>query len=218
MSFRLPDKSAYTLGDGYQPVYCFMLPSFGVAKCPVPLPSELKAEEADVALDFSRDADLSGFECTSEYFEVKDGALNLKDDMPRNATAYLLAPGFKGGNFTVMMEFEAKADAVLGAFENGTAGIDPGKDSVGFLGGYGNKLSKIRLKGLGEVCEKAFALTPGRHTMQFQRKGKYFFLICDGREIGWYGDNTKRPAEKIGLLGCAGSDLKVYRLLVKGEK
>ena len=218
VSFRLPDKSAYTLGDGYQPVYCFMLPSFGVAKCPVPLPSELKAEEADVALDFSRDADLSGFECTSEYFEVKDGALNLKDDMPRNATAYLLAPGFKGGDFTAMMEFEAKADAVLGAFESGTAGIDPGKDSVGFLGGYGNKLSKIRLKGLGEVCEKAFALTPGRHTMQFQRKGKYFFLICDGREIGWYGDNTKRPAEKIGLLGCAGSDLKVYRLLVKGEK
>lgn len=217
VSFRLPDKSAYSLGDGYQPVYCFMLPSFGVAKCPVAAPAELSAEEADVGLDFSGSADMAGWESTKEWWEIKDGALCLKGDMPGDATAYLLAPGFKGNDFTIFMEFEAKADAVLGAFEAGTSGIDPGKDSVGFLGGYGNKLSKIRLKGFGEVNEKAFGLSPGRHTMQFSRKGKFFFMACDGELICWYADNTKRPAERLGVLGCAGSGLKVYRIFVKGE-
>lgn len=194
-----------------------MLPSFGVAKCPVPLPAELSAEEADAALDFSGSADMAGWESTKEWWEIKDGALCLKGDMPGDATAYLLAPGFKGNDFTIFMEFEAKADAVLGAFEAGTSGIDPGKDSVGFLGGYGNKLSKIRLKGFGEVNEKAFGLSSGRHTMQFSRKGKFFFMACDGELICWYADNTKRPAERLGVLGCAGSDLKVYKLFVKGE-
>jgi len=100
----------------------------------------------------------------------------------------------------------------------GTENIDPGKDSVGFLGGYGNKLSKIRLKGFGEVNEKALGLSPGRHTMQFSRKGKFFFMTYDGELICWYADNTKRPAERLGVLGCAGSGLKVYKLFVKGDK
>lgn len=219
VTFRLADKSAYSLGDGYQPVYCFMLPTSGVAKCPVAAPEELQASAADAGLDFSGSADMTGWESTAEWWEVSDGALCLKSGMPGNATAYLLAPGFTGnGDFTVFMEFSAERDAVLGAFAKTTTVVDPGQDSVGFLGGYGNRLSKIRLKGFGEVSEKELGLSSGKHTMQFSRRGKFFFLVYDGELVCWYADNTKRPAERLGVLGCAGSKLKVYRLFVKGGK
>lgn len=219
VTLRLPNKAQYTLGDGYQPTYCFMEPLQGTQTCPVTPNQNLTEQEADVSLDFSKNPDLTQYEFTTQDWDLTDGALILKQDLDPDASCYLLVPGFTGnGDFTVFMEFEATQDAVLGAFSKDTKHIDPGQDSIGFIGGYLNELSKIRLINMGEVTEERIGLTPGKHTMQFQRQGKYFFMLYDGKEIGWYRETTPRPAHRLGVVGIPGSNIKIYKFRVKGEK
>ena len=219
VSLRLPNKAQYTLGDGYQPVYCFMEPLQGVQTCPIEPNPNLTEQEASTSIDFSQNPDLTKYEFTPNDWELKDGALQLKDNLDPDASCYLLVPGFTGnGDFTVFMEFEATQDAVLGAFAKSTRHIDPGQDSIGFLGGYNNELSKIRLINMGEVTEERLGLTPGKHTMQFQRQGKYFFMLYDGKQVGWYRETSDRPAHRLGVVGIPGSNIKIYKLRVKGEK
>ena len=219
VTLRLNNLAQYTLGDGYQPVYCFMERLSGVKKCPVATPAPLTAEEASVALDFSKNPDLSGFEFTEADWEIKDGTLNLKEDLDPEASCYLLIPGFTGnGDFTVFMEFEAEQDGVLGAFAKDTKHIDPGQDSIGFVGGYGNEVGKIRLINAGEVTDERVQLTPGKHTMQFQRAGNYFFLFFDNENVGWYRETSARGAHRLGVVGIPESKIKIHKLFVKGEK
>ena len=59
VTLRLPNKAQYTLGDGYQPTYCFMEPLQGTQTCPVTPNPPITEQEADVSIDFSKNPDVA---------------------------------------------------------------------------------------------------------------------------------------------------------------
>ncbi len=202
----------YAMFDGYDPVYCTMLPLVGKQAAPAPPPAPLAAAQATQAADFSTPAALKGWHCDTQQWVVRNGALCFvgKDDT-------LLAALPPTTNFQIWVEFEAARDLVLGAFRATTTPLDPGADYIAFAGGYDNSISKMRIAGRGEVAGEQRALTPGRHTMQFSRRQNILYFQLDDALVGWYHDTaTPLVITRLGVVGIPDAGIKLHKVYVRG--
>lgn len=203
----------YAMFDGYELVYCTMLPLIGKQAPPVPPPAPLAATNANRAAVFTAPAATRGWQFDPAQWLVTNGALRFAGN-----DGTFLADGFHTTNFQIWVEFEAERDLVLGAFRAASAHIDPGVDYIAFAGGYNNTLSKIRIAGRGEVAGDAFALSPGRHTMQFTRRDSIFYFQVDDALVGWYADtDTPLIINRLGVVGIPDAGVRLYQLRVRGD-
>jgi hypothetical protein len=201
----------YAMFDGYDPVYCTMLPPTGKQAPPVPPPPPLTAAQATRAADYAGPDARKGWRCDTKQWQARNGALafvghddTLLTDVPATT------------NFQIRVEFEAARDLVLGAFRAASKRLDPGVDYIAFAGGYENTLSKIRVEGRGEVAGDTCAVTPGRHTMQFARCNNILYLQLDDKLVGWYHD-TEAPfvITRLGVVGIPKAGIVLHALLVR---
>ncbi|HTQ11142.1 MAG TPA: fibronectin type III domain-containing protein [Fimbriimonadaceae bacterium] len=193
----------YALGEPYHVYYCRMLEAHGRAPLPPDAPAELEAGP-DVTVIKPGDPKLH-----------IDGAWNRMDDSLAYAggdaegAVYVDVP--RTGDFDLLAVIEASSDAVVTAV---AAGQKPTAATgyVGFIGGYGNTSSRIRINGQEEGDEPV-AMTPGKHTVQLTRRNGQVWLLLDGKARVWAPDPASQvPIGRIAVIGGYGGKQKLYEL------
>lgn len=199
-----PDERAYSVYEPYRPFYARMLEPAGRAPLPSEAPASLGTGEG-VALRPGDDKVKvgSGWKAANDswrYSGQEESPLWLSLTQSELDTAPT-----KGRDFDLQVTIEAKADAVLGAFAKGQREMNAGKDYIGFVGGYGNAVSRLRLFGREEGDEPV-VMTPGVHRVQLSRTDGSVWLIFDGRPIVWARDpSPKTTIERLAVIGGYGA-------------
>lgn len=113
----------------------------------------------------------------------------------------LIVPIPKSTEFDLFAIVEAKSDGVLAAFLPNTKKTDAGSDYIGFVGGYGNTTTRLRLFGR-EVGDEAVVMTPGPHRLQLSRREGSIWLLVDNKPVLWAPDpNPKAMVDRLAILG-----------------
>ncbi len=133
------DGKIYSMYEPYQVFYARMLERAGRAPLPTGAPQELTRQSAtrvllpgDAALKF-----------TGAGWRVDNGRLTHRGE--DESAAYI--DGLHATEFDLWMEFEAKQDAILGAFAAGTTEMIAGRDYFAFVGGYAHTVTRLSLSG-----------------------------------------------------------------------
>ncbi len=113
------------------------------------------------------------------------------------------------------MEFEAKQDAILGAFAAGTTEMSAGRDYIAFVGGYANTVTRLRLSGR-EAGDDETVITPGKHTMQLSRRGGAVWCLFDGTPILHASDpDPKKIADRLAVIGGYNGNQIIHEMRVR---
>lgn len=126
----------------------------------------------------------------------------------------LYLSGLKATSFDLVAVIEAKSDAILGAFTKANK-MNAGEGYVGFVGGYGNTVTRLRTFG-NERGDSTVVMTPGRHTVQLTRRNGEVWLLVDGKPAVFATDpNPKAVVDRLGVLGGYGGDQIVHEVRVR---
>lgn len=117
--------------------------------------------------------------------------------------------------FDLFAIVEGKSDAILGAFVPATKKLTAGSDYIGFVGGYSNRLTKLRLFGR-EVGNESIGLPPGQHRVQLSRRDGAIWLLLDGKTVGWAPDpSPKAVIDRLAILGGYGGEQVVREIRIR---
>ncbi len=120
----------------------------------------------------------------------------------------------KLGNFDLLAVIEGGSDGVIGAFGPGQK-INAGTGYVGFVGGYNNRATRMRLNGQ-EVGDEPIGMTPGKHRLQLTRRDGEVWLIVDGKPLIYGPDPTPQMVlSRVAVIGGYGGRQKVYEIRVR---
>jgi hypothetical protein len=197
------ENRGYSLGEPYHVYYARMLEAHGRQPIPTDAPAEL-GSGADVTILRPGDAKLK----TTGSWETKDGVLAYTGG-DEEGTAYVDIP--KTQNFDLLADVEASSDAILGAYAQGQK-VSAGTGYVGFVGGYGNTSSRLRINGQESGDEPAI-MTPGRHRIQISRRNGEFWMLLDGKAILWTPDPSPQiQITRLVTIGGYGGKQKIFEL------
>lgn len=202
------DGKIYSVYEPYRLFYARMLESSGRDPLPPSAPAELTRKQAtkvilpgDPALKFSG----TGWK--------QDG--NVLRHTGENESAAYMDNLNAAGDFDLWMRFEAKQDAILGAFLPGTKELSAGSDYIAFVGGYANTVSRLRLFGR-ETGDADVRLTPGPHTMQLSRRAGAVWCLFDGKPVLYAPDpNPKQLVDRLAVVGGYNGDQVLHEIRVR---
>jgi hypothetical protein len=127
----------------------------------------------------------------------------------------LVISGLNAKDFDLCVLIEAKSDAVLGAFTSTMKEMNAGVGYVGFVGGYGNAVTKLRLFG-NEVGESDKVMSPGLHTVQMSRRDGTIWLLLDGKPTVWAADpSPDATIDRLAILGGYDGDQVVHEVRIR---
>lgn len=192
----------YSLYEPYRLVYFRMVEPWGKAPMPADKPDELAGGEVFLPGD-PRVSLGPGWEFREGAWRHSGGESGLVISRPDTL------------DFDLLVEMEAKSDGILGAFLPGTAQPGAGVDYVAFVGGYGNRSTRLRLFGQ-ESGDEPVVMSPGRHRLQLSRRRGAIWLLVDGRPVLWASDPSPTAAvDRIGVLGGYGGSQVVHQIRLK---
>jgi hypothetical protein len=143
-------------------------------------------------------------------WKLEDGVYKHSGD---ESAIYL--DGLSATSFDVWVNVEGKSDGILGAFTPSTRDMNSGSDYIGFVGGYGNRVTRLRLFGR-EVGDEPVILPPGQHRVQLTRRGGEVWLLLDGKVVGYGLDpSPKAVIDRLAVLGGYGGNQIVREIRVK---
>ncbi|MFN3648397.1 MAG: fibronectin type III domain-containing protein [Armatimonadota bacterium] len=200
------DGKGYSIYEPYRAFYARMLEPHGRAPMPPGAPAELTAERAELVL---RPGD-PRLRLQGQGWR-QDGAV-LRHAGNDEAAVYVPVDATE---FDLWIDFEAKQDAILGAFQPGTRRLGAGSDYIAFLGGYGNTVTRFRLFGR-EAGDSEALVTPGRHTLQLSRRGGNLWLLLDGNPVLWAADpQPTRKIDRLAFIGGYGGAQVLHEMRIK---
>ncbi|HVT12290.1 MAG TPA: hypothetical protein VHE55_08480 [Fimbriimonadaceae bacterium] len=196
----------FSMGEPYHVFYARMLEPHGKTPMPPNAPAEI---EPGPGVDVYRPGDpklkLSGT-------WVKQGEALAYTGGEPEGSVYVDLP--KTDDFDLAAVIEADSDAIVGAFAANQK-VNAGTGYIGFVGGYGNTVTRMRINGK-EAGDEEVKMTPGRHTIQFSRHGGDLWLLVDGKPVIWASDPTPQTQiTKVAILGGYGGHQKLYEVRVK---
>jgi hypothetical protein len=194
----------FSVHEPYRPFYCLMLEPTG--KTPMP--------EAGAPTDLGSATDARSFRPGSDGLQVGEG-WRMEDGAwtcERDEEALLTVPVAPSVEFDLWVRMEARQDAVLGAFVPSTRTPSAGEDYIGFVGGYGNTATRLRLFG-EERGDAAAVLTPGPHTVQLSRRASGVWLLLDGKPVLWSPDPSPTArVDRLAVIGGYGGRQRVLEV------
>jgi len=180
----------YSVWEPYRLFYARMLESVGKQPLPDNPPAELQPGPG-VQILHPGDAQVAvqgGWKVDGNVWK------HSGDESP------LLISGLKATSFDILAVVEAKSDGILGAFTKNNK-VSAGEGYIGFVGGYSNTATRLRLFG-NEVGNSGAAMTPGPHTIQLTRRNGEVWLLVDGKPVVFSPDsNTKAVFDRLAVLG-----------------
>lgn len=201
------DGRIYALYEPYRLFYARMLEASGRPPLPSGAPAELTRAEATTVLL----PDDPALKFTGTGWKRTDGL--LRHTGGDESAVYL--DGLKAREFDLWMRFEAKQDALLGAFTPAVTTLGAGSDYIAFIGGYANTVTRLRLFGR-EHGDDDTRLTPGPHTMQLTRRGNHLWVLFDGKPILHAPDpDPKKIVDRLAVLGGYNGDQILHEIRVR---
>jgi hypothetical protein len=201
------ESRVYSVYEPYRPMYFRMLEAHGRAPMP-PNPPQTLEDGPGVRVLLPGDPDLQG-----------EGGWRLHDGAWRHSgpSSPLYVDGLEAREFDLLAVIEARQDGILAAFGPGME-MNAGQGYVGFVGGYGNTATRIRLFGR-EATDDATPMTPGRHTIQLTRRNGEVWLLVNGKPAGWSPDpDPKHMIDRLAVLGGYGGEQVVHEVRVRVSK
>ncbi|RYG23553.1 hypothetical protein EON82_13640 [bacterium] len=193
------ENRGYAPWDAYKPLYCRLIEPHG--KPPIP---------ADVPLSPTEEVPLSRLKAESGW-RLENGV--YRHSGPDEAALYL--DGLNVREFDLWAEIEAQSDGILGGFTKGTQKMSSVGDYVGFVGGYANTVSRLRLFGQ-ERGDEPVHLGPGRHRIQLSRRAGWVWLIVDEKPVVASPDpNPNAVLDRLAVIGGYGGNQRVYRVRLR---
>ena len=202
------DGKIYSVYEPYRLFYARMLESSGRDPLPPGAPGELTREQATKVLlpgDPARKFTGTGWK--------QDGSV-LRHTGENESAAYI--DNLNAANdFDLWVRFEAKQDAILGAFLPATKELSAGNDYIAFIGGYVNTVSRLRLFSR-ETGDADARLTPGPHTMQLSRRAGAVWCLFDGKPVLHAPDpNPKQLVDRLAVIGGYNGDQVLHEIRVR---
>lgn len=196
----------YSVWEPYRLFYATMLEPVGKKPIPGNPPAELTAGP-NVQVFKPGDKGIK----PEGGWKVESGAWRHSGD-----ESPILVSGLKATEFDLLAVVEAKQDAILGAFTK-TNKPNAGEGYIGFVGGYGNTVTRLRLFG-SEAGDSGVKMTPGRHTLQLSRRNGEVWLLVDGKPAAYATDpNPKAVIDRIGVLGGYGGEQVVWEIRFRAD-
>ncbi len=194
--------AGYSLWEPYVPFYATMLEEHGKTPIPTNSPAVLRDGEGIVLRPGDPKLKLDA------GWKLVNGAYRYSGD--DEAAVYL--DGLVAKDYDVVAVVEAKADAIIGAYTKATKKLNAGEGYVGFVGGYANTVTKLRIFGT-EVGDEPLVMTPGKHTLQLSRRGGEVWFIVDGKPTIYSVDPSPNAiVDRIGVLGGYGGAQTIYEI------
>lgn len=130
----------------------------------------------------------------------------------------LLIEGLDAGEFDLWVEINARQDGILGAFLPATPRATAGADYVAFVGGYANRITRLRLFG-AETGDSGVMMDPAvSRTLQLSRRMGGVWLFVDGRlEIYAPDPNPAARVDRLAVIGGYGGAQRVARIRYRVE-
>lgn len=197
--------SGYSVYEPYRIFYSRMLEAHGKVSIPDKGPDELQAGPG-VQVFTPGDPKL----VAEKGWTVAGGVAKHEGD-----ESALYVGGLRASAFDLLVTIEAKSDAILGGFTAGTKKMTAGDDYVAFVGGYDNRVTKLRLFG-HEVGSEPVVMTPGIHRIQLTRRSGEIWLLVDGKVAGYSVDpNPKAVVNRLAVLGGYGGEQVVHEVRIR---
>jgi hypothetical protein len=195
-------RRLYSMYEPYRPFYALMLEPHGQN----PLPSNPPTELTTIGVQVLKPSDPKLK--VGAGWKLEGGALrSIGDD-----ESVVSIEGLNAREFDLWVELEAKSDGIVGGFVKGQKEMDAGRDYIGFVGGYGNTATRMRLFGR-EEGEESVVMSPGRHRIQMTRRGGEVWLLMDGKPLIWAPDpNPKVIVDRLAILGGYGGQQVVHEI------
>lgn len=202
------DGKIYSVYEPYRLFYARMLESSGRDPLPAGAPRELTRDQATkIVLPGDPDLKFTGMGWK------QDG--NVLRHSGENESAAYLDNLNASGDFDLWMRFEAKQDAILGAFLPATKELSAGNDYIAFVGGYANTVSRLRLFGR-EMGDADARLSPGPHTLQLSRRAGTIWCLFDNKPILYAPDpNPKQTVDRLAVIGGYNGDQVIHEICVR---
>lgn len=196
----------FAMAGPYQIFYAKMLEAYGQAPLPTNAPGELTPGPG-VSVFLPGDPKLK----TSGEWAREGDALVYKGGDPEG-TAFVELP--KTGDFDLLAVIEANNDGIVGAFSQGQK-LTAGVGYVGFVGGYGNLSTRMRLAGQ-EYGDEPVPMTSGKHRIQLTRRDGDVWLLVDGKPLIWAPDPTpKLEVNRLAVIGGYNGAQKLYEIRIR---
>jgi hypothetical protein len=198
---------AFSIYEPYRIFYARMLEGRGKAPMPTTKPSDISADSS-VRILKPGDATLGA----GANWVLEKGVLRYKGGEPESPIIITVPPTRE---FDLMAVVEAKSDGILGAFLPNTREIGAGSDYIGFVGGYGNASSRLRLFGQ-EAGDEPIVMAPGKHRIQLSRRQGIVWLLMDGKPVVWASDpNPSAEVTKLAILGGYNGEQAVHEVRIR---
>ena len=199
------DGRGYPMYEPYRLFYARMLEPTGQPPLPAHPPAELTLAP-DVTSFHPGDKALK----LSGNWTVENGVATYSGDDEGSMIVELP----KARYFDIWVDVEGKSDGIVAAFAPGQK-ISAGDGFVGFVGGYANTSTRLRLNGT-EVGDEAVRLTPDRHRIQLSRREDGVWLLLDGKPIVYSVDPSPQlQFTRFGVLAGYGGDQRIYELRIR---
>jgi len=195
----------YSAWEPYRAFYARMVEPNGQVPMPQRAPSEIQAGEAGVTVYRPGDPALKA----EGGWKLENGAYRHSGD-----ESALVVGGLKATDFDLLAVIEAKGDGILGAFTKQNQ-MNAGQGYIGFVGGYGNAVTRLRLFG-SERGDARVVMTPGKHTIQLTRRDGEVWLLLDGKPAVFATDpNSKAVVDRLAVLGGYAGGQIVHEIRIR---
>jgi hypothetical protein len=196
--------AGYSVYQTYEPFYAVMIERSGRPPLPPGAPPDLANEPDAIGL---RPGD-PALKLTGADWKL-EGAMYRYSGGGEDE---ILIEGLRAVEFDLWMRVEAKSDGILAGFLPGTRELDAGKDYVGFVGGYANTVTKLRIFG-EERGDDASKMTGRPQTIQLSRRGGGVWLLVDGKPVVWAADpNPTAIVDRLAVIGGYGGEQVVHEI------
>lgn len=202
------DGRGYSVWEPYHLIYSKMLESHGVVAMPSNPPAEIRAGSPGVLDYLAHDPKLK-----------HEAGWTLEGDVLRHSgdESAVYIDGLKAHDFDLLAVIEAKNDAVLAGFTRGTGKMTAGDDYVGFVGGYGNTRTRLRMFGR-ELGTSGLPLRPGIHRIQLSRHSGEVWLLVDGKAVAFGADpNPAAVVNRLAILGGYDGSQVLHEVFVRQQ-
>ncbi|HEY0865961.1 MAG TPA: hypothetical protein VGE01_01205, partial [Fimbriimonas sp.] len=189
----------YSAWEPYRPFYARMLEPNGQDPLPSNSPAELTGG-IELLPGNPQLKPQGGWKLDGSVYRHSGDELPLVIEVP------------KVSEFDLYVELEAKGDGIVGAFTPEMKEMNAGVGYIGFVGGYGNTATRMRLFGK-EEGDSDVVMTAGIHRIQMSRRDGEVWLLVDGKPVVFAADPApKAVVDRLAILGGYDGAQTVHRV------
>ncbi|MEP0767336.1 MAG: fibronectin type III domain-containing protein [Fimbriimonadia bacterium] len=196
--------TGYPLYETYRVFYARMIEPTGKDPLPTGAPEDLSSVSDCTVL---RPGD-PGLRLSGDGWKLVDGTYRYSGDEEQSIYIADLA----AVEFDLWVRISAKSDGILGAFLPTTKNMSAGNDYIGFVGGYANTVTRMRLFGQ-EAGDEPVVMSGSPQSIQLSRRANGVWLLVDGSPIVWAPDpDPKVVVDRLAVIGGYGGEQVVYEI------